>query len=102
MLTEREAWLQLAAIIEGAPEMLECRHYLSTGESYWDAPQGLCSIVSRMRSEGAVSERTAARMRDRIWLRLRERGPFFPFLASPQDWPSRFVFCLEFAEEAAQ
>ena len=100
MLTKREAWETIAAIIGGAPEMLLVYH-LDGGRPI--ERSGLCSVITAMHAQGAIGRRTRDEM-----LRLVEKytraNPYrdgSAYLARPHNWADgvRLAACLKFAED---
>ena len=88
-MTEREAWLWLAAMIKGAPEMLVHEDGRIIG--------GLCACVHMMRDDGLIGRNTCASMIVRIESVLGLRF----YLHIPHQWRDgvRRDWCLRFAEE---
>jgi hypothetical protein len=87
MMRERRAWLRVA------------RTFQVETSPYW----GMCQVVSRLYSTGAISETTMERMLARIDRTIRRkcgarlRFPW-PYLYPPADLKSRVRYALRQAE----
>lgn len=99
-MDRREAWLMLAALIEGTKGEAMC--------SPWKPFNGLCSAASWALADGEISEEVYDGMLCQIERALEELSDQSPggigtpmWLDEPGDWVSgrRLSYCLRFAEE---
>lgn len=87
-LTEAEAWEALADVLEGYGMPPITRH---------ESSLGLCSSISLMCGDGAITRATARRMHARIKAHMR---PGQYWLAPKRRAAPRVRWCRRFAEEA--
>lgn len=95
-MSEQEAWLWIAAQIDGAPDSLV--------DTQGHQVNGLCYVVYRYFDYGTISLYTLKKMNKRINAGWRTLGRNEYYLHRPACWHDgvRFNWCLKFAKQAAR